>query len=269
MSLETAYPFDLFINGAWTKSSSSNRITVENPSTGQRIADVADARVEDGLKAVDAADNAAQAWAMTPPRQRSEILRRCFDLMQRDSEKLARLISLENGKALRDARGEVAYAAEFFRWFSEQAVRNFGELALAPSGSNQIMVKYQPIGVCLLITPWNFPAAMATRKMAPALAAGCTCVLKPATETPLTAYAIAALMGWSMLSPPQPPQPLSTRSLMTAACARFPSPDQPRLAVCCCARRRIRLFPARWNWAAMRPLSSLMMPILTAPLRAR
>lgn len=195
MSLETAYPFDLFINGAWTQASSRNRIAVENPSTGKPIADVADARVEDGMKAVQAAHGAGQAWASTPPRQRSEILRRCFDLMIRDSEKLAMLISLENGKALRDARGEVAYAAEFFRWFSEQAVRNFGELALAPSGSNQIMVKYQPIGVCLLITPWNFPAAMATRKLAPALAAGCTCVLKPATETPLTAYAIAALMA--------------------------------------------------------------------------
>lgn len=194
MSLETAYPFDLYINGAWTRSTAANRIAVENPSTGEYIADVADARVEDGLKAVAAAYEAADGWAKTPPRQRSDILRRCFDLMQRDADKLARLISLENGKALRDARGEVAYAAEFFRWFSEQAVRNFGELGLAPAGSNQIIVTYQPIGVCLLITPWNFPAAMATRKMAPALAAGCTCVLKPATETPLTAYAIAALM---------------------------------------------------------------------------
>lgn len=194
MSLETTYPFGLYIDGAWIPASSPNRIVVEDPSTGRRIADVADATVADGLRAVDAAHNAAHGWAMTPPRQRSDILRRCFDLMQRDAEKLARLISLENGKALRDARGEVAYAAEFFRWFSEQAVRNFGEMGLAPSGSNQIIVKYQPIGASLLITPWNFPAAMATRKMAPALAAGCTCVLKPATETPLTAYAIAALM---------------------------------------------------------------------------
>jgi succinate-semialdehyde dehydrogenase/glutarate-semialdehyde dehydrogenase len=195
MSLESAYPYDLFINGSWSPSLSSTRIDVTDPSTGVTIASVADAMVKDGLRAVDAADAAAADWAATSPRKRSDILRRCFDLMMRDSEKLARLISLENGKALRDARGEVLYAAEFFRWFSEEAVRNFGDMARAPSGNNQIIVKYEPIGISLLITPWNFPAAMATRKLAPALAAGCTCVLKPATETPLTAYAIAALMS--------------------------------------------------------------------------
>ena len=133
------------------------------------------------------------AGAETPPRKRSEILRRCFELMIQRSETLAALISIENGKALRDARGEVAYAAEFFRWNAEEAVRITGEFGLAPSGANRIIVDYQPIGVCVLITPWNFPAAMATRKIAPALAAGCTVVLKPASETPLTAYALAAL----------------------------------------------------------------------------
>uniref|UniRef100_UPI001A9712A2 NAD-dependent succinate-semialdehyde dehydrogenase n=1 Tax=Paracoccus fontiphilus TaxID=1815556 RepID=UPI001A9712A2 len=145
--------------------------------------------------AVDAAAAAAPGWAATPPRQRAEILRRCWELMTRDAERLARLISLENGKALKDARGEVAYAAEFFRWFAEEAVRGTGDLGLAPSGANRILVQYQPIGVSLLITPWNFPAAMATRKIAPALAAGCTCILKPATETPLTAYAVARLLA--------------------------------------------------------------------------
>ncbi len=131
-----------------------------------------------------------------PPRASArEILRRCFELMIERKEMLAELISLENGKALGDALGEVVYAAEFFRWFSEEAVRLNGELAVAPGGANRILVEHQPIGVAVLVTPWNFPAAMATRKIAPALAAGCTCVLKPATETPLTAYVLAKLFA--------------------------------------------------------------------------
>ncbi len=186
---------DLFIGGKWAKASRDNRIAVLNPSDGSTLNHVADASSEDALAAVDAASAAAKGWAATPARQRGEILRKCFELMVRDGEALARLISLENGKALRDARGEVAYAAEFFRWFAEEAVRINGDLAIAPSGANRILVQYQPIGVSLLITPWNFPAAMATRKIAPALAAGCTCVLKPATETPLTAYAVAAILA--------------------------------------------------------------------------
>src|SRR5690606_5280996 len=194
MHLLTAHPYDLYINGTWTPGSEGKRINVINPSTGEQLADVADGTIQDAMKAVDTAENAASSWAATPARDRAEILRRCYELMMRDSEALAQLIALENGKALRDARGEVAYAAEFFRWFSEEAVRSSGDLGTAPSKSNRILVQYQPIGVSLLITPWNFPAAMATRKLAPALAAGCTCILKPATETPLTAYAIAALM---------------------------------------------------------------------------
>src|SRR5699024_10303243 len=126
--------------------------------------------------------------------ERSDLLRRCYDLMMEQHEDLAQLISLENGKALSDARGEVTYAAEFFRWFSEEAVRIRGDIGSAPSGNNQIIVQYQPIGISLLVTPWNFPAAMATRKIAPALAAGCTCILKPATATPLTAFLIAQIV---------------------------------------------------------------------------
>ncbi len=140
-----------------------------------------------------AAHAAGPAWAATAPRRRSEILRACFELMLERKDMLAELISLENGKALSDAKGEVAYAAEFFRWFSEEAVRLNGDISIAPGGANRILVEHQPIGVAVLVTPWNFPAAMATRKIAPALAAGCTVVLKPATETPLTAYALAAL----------------------------------------------------------------------------
>jgi succinate-semialdehyde dehydrogenase/glutarate-semialdehyde dehydrogenase len=167
---------------------------VINPSDASAITDIADADVEDGLAAVDAAAAALPEWAATPPRRRAEILSRCFDLMTERSEQIAHLISLENGKALADARGEVAYAAEFFRWYAEEAVRIIGDVSVSPSGSNRILVQHMPIGVCVLITPWNFPAAMATRKLAPALAAGCTAVLKPATLTPLTTLAIAQLM---------------------------------------------------------------------------
>ncbi len=186
-------PTDLFIAGEWRPSRSGQRIDVINPSTEEVLGSVADATVEEALAAVDAAAAAAAAWAATPARKRGEILRRAYELMVRDAEQLAVLISLENGKALPDARSEVAYAAEFFRWFSEEAVRISGDISMSPSGAARIMVQYQPVGVSFLVTPWNFPAAMATRKIGPALAAGCTCILKPATETPLTAYAIARL----------------------------------------------------------------------------
>ncbi len=192
---DRALATDLFIGGAWRPSSTGHRIDVIDPSTESVITSVADATPDDARRAVDAAANAARGWASTPPRQRSEILRKCYELMMRDADQLAALISRENGKALSDARGEVAYAAEFFRWFAEEAVRINGDIGIAPSGAARIVVQYQPIGIALLITPWNFPAAMATRKIAPALAAGCTCILKPATETPLTAYAVARLLA--------------------------------------------------------------------------
>ena len=189
----SSIPQQLYIGGTWRASSNGQRIDVVDPSTEAVIASVADATPDDALAAVDAAAAASAGWRATPPRQRSEILRRCFELMIERADMLATLISIENGKALRDARGEVAYAAEFFRWNAEEAVRISGEYGIAPSGANRIIVDYQPIGICVLITPWNFPAAMATRKIAPALAAGCTVILKPASETPLTAYALAAL----------------------------------------------------------------------------
>lgn len=185
----------LYIDGTWCPSSDGQVIDVVDPSSGAVIAAVPDATIEDAQAAVEAAARAAKGWRETSPRKRSEILRRCFELMVERSETLAMLISLENGKALRDARGEVAYAAEFFRWNAEEAVRITGEFGTAPSGTNRIVVDYEPIGICVLITPWNFPAAMATRKIAPALAAGCTVILKPASETPLTAFALAAIYG--------------------------------------------------------------------------
>jgi succinate-semialdehyde dehydrogenase/glutarate-semialdehyde dehydrogenase len=188
-------PTDLFLGGKWVPASSGGRFDVYDPSTGDVIAAVADGTVEDAIAAVDAADAAAADWAATAPRPRAEILRRAFELMTARKDELARLISLENGKALTDAAGEVAYAAEFFRWYSEEAVRAEGTVMTAPSGANRILVVQQPVGIAVLVTPWNFPAAMATRKIGPALAAGCTCILKPASDTPLTALAMAAILA--------------------------------------------------------------------------
>lgn len=184
---------DLYINGQWRAAADGARLDVIDPATEETVASVADATVEDALDAVAAAHLAGPAWAATAPRDRAEALRRAFDLMIRHKEELARLITIESGKALAEARGEVVYAAEFLRWFSEEAVRILGEIGTAPGGANRIIVLRQPIGASVFVTPWNFPAAMATRKIGPALAAGCTVVLKPAKETPLTALAMASI----------------------------------------------------------------------------
>jgi succinate-semialdehyde dehydrogenase/glutarate-semialdehyde dehydrogenase len=185
---------DLWIGGKPVPAGDGGRFDVLDPATGAVLASVADGTVDDAIAAVDAAESAAAQWAATAPRERSEILRRAFDLMTAQADALARLITLENGKALADARGEVAYAAEFFRWYAEEAVRASGQVMTAPSGANRILVLQQPVGICVLVTPWNFPAAMATRKIGPALAAGCTVVLKPASDTPLTALAMAKIL---------------------------------------------------------------------------
>ncbi|HST65323.1 MAG TPA: aldehyde dehydrogenase family protein, partial [Mycobacteriales bacterium] len=184
---------ELFIGGKWVPAAS--RFDVIDPATGDVITSVSDGSVDDALAAVDAASAAFASWAASAPRERAEILRRAFELMTARADDLAKLISLENGKALVDARGEVTYAAEFFRWYAEEAVRADGLVTTAPSGANKILVVRQPVGVCVLVTPWNFPAAMATRKIGPALAAGCTVVLKPASDTPLTALAMAAILA--------------------------------------------------------------------------
>ncbi|WP_264077803.1 NAD-dependent succinate-semialdehyde dehydrogenase [Mycolicibacterium houstonense] len=168
---------------------------VADPATGKTIAEVADGTVADARSAVDAAHRAFPDWARTSPRRRSDILRRVFDLMIADTDRLSALICAENGKSQADARAEVAYAAEFFRWFAEEAVRTDGAYGVSPAGGTRTLVTHKPVGVAALVTPWNFPAAMATRKIAPALAAGCTVVLKPAAETPLTALAIAGILS--------------------------------------------------------------------------
>src|SRR5215831_13034745 len=188
-------PTSLLIGGERAGGRNGATFPVLDPATEEPLAEVADGTVEDALDAVGAAQAALPAWAATPPRQRAEILRRAFELMTARGEQFARLMSAENGKSLRDARGEAAYAAEFFRWYAEEAVRIEGTLMRAPSGANRILTLRQPIGISVLVTPWNFPAAMASRKIGPALAAGCTVVLKPAAETPLTALALAALLS--------------------------------------------------------------------------
>jgi succinate-semialdehyde dehydrogenase / glutarate-semialdehyde dehydrogenase len=188
-------PTGLLIGGEWAPGGTGAAFPVIDPSNEEPLTEVADGTVEDALAAVAAAHDAAGGWAATPPRQRAEVLRRAWQLMTERSEQLARLMTAENGKALRDSRGEVTYAAEFFRWYAEEAVRIEGTLMRAPSGANRILVTRQPVGVAVLVTPWNFPAAMATRKIGPALAAGCPVVLKPAAETPLTALALADLLA--------------------------------------------------------------------------
>jgi len=183
---------ELFINGAWVKGTGS--IPVMNPSTDTLIAEISTADQAQCDAAITAAHDAFPAWAKTPSRIRSEILRKAFEIMTAESDQIARLISMENGKTFTDAKGEVSYAAEFFRWFAEEAVRTPGDFRHSPSGDKRILVTHQPIGVSLLITPWNFPAAMATRKLGPALAAGCAVILKAASETPLTALWIVDIL---------------------------------------------------------------------------
>ncbi|GAA4816680.1 NAD-dependent succinate-semialdehyde dehydrogenase [Nocardioides caeni] len=182
-------------SAASTDSAVSTVFVVDDPATGAVLAELPDAGPAEATAAVDAAAAALAGWSATSPRERAEVLRRSYDAMVAASAELTALIAAENGKSQADARAEVAYAAEFFRWYSEEAVRSDGDYSLAPSGAARTLVTQKPVGVAALVTPWNFPAAMATRKIAPALAAGCTVVLKPAAETPLTALEIARLLG--------------------------------------------------------------------------
>lgn len=183
----------IWINGQ-ARRGGKGTFEVLDPASGQLVANIADGDEADVKAAVDAAAAAFPTWREVPPRQRAELLRKVWTMMIERTEELAQLMSWEMGKALPDARGEVAYAAEFFRWFAEEAVRSEGDYAIPPAGGARLMVTNQPVGVAALITPWNFPAAMATRKIGPALAAGCTVVLKAASDTPLTALAVVKLI---------------------------------------------------------------------------
>ena len=187
-------PTDLFVGGTWRPASDGARFDVHDPATAGTIASVAAGTVDDSLAAVAAAHEALGPWGATAPRQRAEILRRAFEIMTERTAEIAELIVRENGKSFTDAAGETAYAAEFFRWYAEEAVRSLGTVSTAPAGDKKILVLHQPVGVAVLVTPWNFPAAMATRKIGPALAAGCTVILKPASETPLTALLVAQIL---------------------------------------------------------------------------
>ncbi|WIE74195.1 MULTISPECIES: NAD-dependent succinate-semialdehyde dehydrogenase [unclassified Curtobacterium] len=194
-SITAGVPTGLLIGGVERAASDGATFDVHDPVDGSVIATVSSGTRNDAQAAVDAAADAAAGWAATPPRKRSEVLSRAYDLMVERADWFARLITAENGKVFADARGEVLYAAEFLRWYAEEAVRIPGALQTAPGGTNKILVEHRPIGIAILVTPWNFPAAMATRKIGPALAAGCTTVLKPASDTPLTALAIGALFA--------------------------------------------------------------------------
>ncbi|MCH6230574.1 NAD-dependent succinate-semialdehyde dehydrogenase [Microbacterium sp. CFH 31415] len=184
-------PTDLLIDGDWRPSQTERRFDVHNPATGEVLASVADASPEEGILALDAAVRAQTDWARTSPRARGEILRRAFELVTERADQFATVMTLEMGKPLHEARAEVTYGAEFLRWFSEEAPRINGRYGLNPEGTGNMLVSRRPVGPCFFITPWNFPLAMATRKVAPALAAGCTVVLKPAALTPLTALIFA------------------------------------------------------------------------------
>jgi len=187
-------PSQLFIAGMWVDSSSGRAIEVRDPATGAVIKTIADASVADAASAMDAAADTQASWAATAPRVRGEILRRAFDLLQERADEFALLMTLEMGKPLAEARGEVTYGAEFLRWFSEEAVRITGRYGKNPEGTGRMIVTHLPVGPSFLITPWNFPLAMATRKLAPAIAAGCTAIIKPAELTPLTTLYLVKLL---------------------------------------------------------------------------
>lgn len=186
---------NLFIDGQWRDAVNGERFDVINPATEEVIASVASADIADADAALDAANAASKLWVAKTPRQRSEVLRKAWELMTERLDQFARLITLENGKARADAMGEATYAAEFFRWFAEEAVRAEGMLMHAPSSGARILVQHKPAGIAELVTPWNYPAAMGTRKIAPALAAGCPVIIKPASETPLTMLALMPLLA--------------------------------------------------------------------------
>jgi succinate-semialdehyde dehydrogenase / glutarate-semialdehyde dehydrogenase len=187
-------PTKLYIGGEWREASAGGTLTVEDPATEEPLIEVADAHVEDALAALGAAADKQAEWAATAPRERGEILRRSYEAIVERTEELALLMTLEMGKALAESKAEIGYAAEFFRWFSEEAVRIHGRYMVNTTGAGRILTMRQPVGPCVFVTPWNFPTAMGTRKIAPAIAAGCTMVVKPAQQTPLSMLALAKIL---------------------------------------------------------------------------
>jgi len=200
-ALLDSVPTGLLIAGQWRAASDGSTLPVDNPATGEILAHVASATPADGMAALDAAVAAQASWAKVPPRDRGELLRAAYEKIVARTEEFALLMTLEMGKPLAEARGEVAYGAEFFRWFSEEAVRVHGRYSVAPNGASRLLTMKQPVGPTLMITPWNFPLAMGTRKIGPAIAAGCTMVVKPASQTPLTMLLLAQLLQECGLPP--------------------------------------------------------------------
>jgi succinate-semialdehyde dehydrogenase/glutarate-semialdehyde dehydrogenase len=223
--LLNAAPKELFIAGAWRPARSGERMEVEDPATGKVLCEIADCGADDALDALSAAADAQAEWGVHPPRERGEILRRAFELIAERSEDLAMLMSLEMGKSLAEARAEVTYANDFMRWFSEEAVRIRGSYSVSPNGKARLLTMRQPVGPCLLITPWNFPLAMGTRKIAPAIAAGCTMVVKPAKQTPLSMLALAQVFADAGL----PAGVLNVVTTSHAGAVTDPLFDDPRL----------------------------------------
>src|ERR687893_318605 len=191
----------LFIGGEWRDAAGGGTLAVEDPATGKILCEIADGQPDDALAALEAADKAQADWAKTAPRQRGEILRSAFEMIMERIDDLALLMTLEMGKPVADSKAEITYASEFFRWYSEQAVRIGGTYSISPDGNQRIMTMKQPVGPCLMITPWNFPMAMGTRKIGPAIAAGCTMVMKPAKATPLSMLALAEILEEAGLPP--------------------------------------------------------------------
>ena len=218
-------PKELFIAGEWRPADSGARLEVEDPATGRPLCEIADASEADALAALAAAADAQAEWALHPPRERGEILRRAFATIAERTEELAMLMSLEMGKSLVESRGEVAYANDFLRWFSEEAVRIRGSYSVSPNGKARLLTMRQPVGPCLLITPWNFPLAMGTRKIGPAIAAGCTMVVKPAKQTPLSMLALGKILEEAGL----PPGVLNIVTTSRAGAVTDPLFDDPRL----------------------------------------
>ncbi|SNT08741.1 NAD-dependent succinate-semialdehyde dehydrogenase [Rhodococcoides kyotonense] len=221
----SSVPTDLWLGGKQTPASGAARFAVLDPATGEELTTVADATSADAIEALDLASAAQASWAATPARERSDILRRAFDLLSSRVEDFAAVMTAEMGKSLKESRGEVAYGAEFLRWFSEEAVRIGGRFAQAPAGNGQILVTKNPVGPVLAVTPWNFPLAMGTRKIAPALAAGCTVIVKPAEDTPLTML----LLGQVFADAGLPAGVLSILPTSDAAAVSGPLMDDSRL----------------------------------------
>ena len=214
----------LYIGGEWRDAGGGGTLEVEDPSTGEALCAVADATPEDAMAALDAAVEAQAEWAATPPRDRGEILRRAFEAVVERTDELATLMTLEMGKTVKESQAEIAYAAEFFRWFSEEAVRVEGRYQVASNGAGRVLTMKQPVGPCLLITPWNFPMAMGTRKIGPAVAAGCTMVMKPASLTPLSMLALAEILEQAGL----PPGVLNVVTSSSSGSVMGPLIDDPR-----------------------------------------